>query len=1179
MFAHLHVHTQYSILDGAAPIAKLFAKVHEDEQIALAITDHGNMFGVKEFLKVSEKYPDVKPIVGCEVYVSPDGREVRRGREDQSSNHLVLLAKNMAGYKNLIKLSSLAYTEGFYYRPRVDHVLLERYHEGLIACSACLAGEVPSLLLEGKKKEAEERILLYKKLFGEDYYIELHRHKSKNPALQEVYEHQKRIENDLIELAYRHDIKIIAANDVHFVEAGDAMAHDRLICINTNSEVDDPKRMRYTGEEYFKTQSEMLELFSDLPHALENTLEIVSKIERYSIDNKPIMPDFPIPVAFEDANVYLRHLTFEGAEKLYGSLNETTMERIEYELGTIKNMGFPGYFLIVRDFIHAARNMGVWVGPGRGSVAGSVVAYCLGITKIDPIKYGLLFERFLNPERISMPDMDIDFSDDGRGKVLQYVEDKYGKDHVSHVVTFGTMAAKSAIKDVARIQRLTLSESERLAKMIPDRLPEKDGKAQEVTLANCMNALAAFKEEMLSKEPLIPLTLEYAQKLEGSIRHTGVHACAIIIGKDSLMEHIPLFTAKDKESGEEMLVSQYEGSNIEEVGMLKMDFLGLRALSIIRESIDNVRRMHGVEIDIDALPLDDTKTYELFSRGDTVGIFQFESDGMRKWLTELKPNRFEDLIAMNALYRPGPMAYIPDFIKRKFNQKYIEYDLPGMEEFLAETYGITVYQEQVMLLSQKLAGFTGGQADSLRKAIGKKDMGKMKEQEKLFKEGGLQLGHPEAKLKKIWEDWVSFAEYAFNKSHSTCYALLGYQTAWLKANYPKEFMAGSLSRNLDKMDEISKLMDESKRIGIAVLGPDINESEMNFTVNSQGAIRFGMGGIKGVGSAAVEMIVKEREDNGPFTSIFDFVERVNPSSVLNRKIMDSLVYAGAFDSFKTIGRSDFFAVSGKDEVYIDQLIRYGYKVQLEKKSNVNSLFGMHDAIPAVRPQHTPTVEFSKLEILNKERELVGMYLSSHPLDGYAFEIKHFVTHSLLDASELLKEVSAKRAPADIEVSLAGLVTSVKKSVTKKTGKPWASFTIEDFKGSLSFSLFGKDYENFMGYLEPGLALYIRCQTQPRFGGNSEEREFKIRKISLLANVKDELVKRVCLKLPVEIITPEFRKEFMNVLKENVGAVRLNIKLVDRQNEMMVDFFSRSFSVAMNPGFLGFLERLGIGYEL
>ena len=1176
MFVHLHVHTQYSILDGAAPIPKLFAKAQADGQPALAITDHGNMFGVKEFLDVAAKFPEVKPIVGCEVYLSPDGRQVRRGKEDQSSKHLVLLAKNITGYKNLIKLSSLAYTQGFYYRPRVDHDLLQQYHEGLIACSACLAGEIPSLLLQGKKEEAESRACWYKQLFGEDYYIELQRHKSKDPGLQEVYEEQQRIESELIALALKHDIKLVATNDVHFIDAGDAMAHDRLICINTNADVNDPNRLRYTREEYFKTKEEMAELFADIPGIFQNSLEVADKIERYSIDNELIMPDFPIPDSFEDADAYLRHLTYEGAKAYYGSIDDSLEERIEFELNTIKQMGFPGYFLIVQDFIREARDMGVWVGPGRGSAAGSVVAYCLEITKIDPIKYGLLFERFLNPERISMPDMDIDFSDDGRAKVLQYVEEKYGKDHVSHVVTFGTMGAKSAIKDVARIQGLPLSESERLTKMLPDRLPDKDGKPQPVTLAHCLNVLPRFQQEMESKNALIPSTLDFAQKLEGSIRNIGVHACAIIIGKNNLMEYIPLCTQKDKETGEEMLVSQFEGSHIEKVGMLKMDFLGLRTLSILREAVDNVRRGQGIEIDLETLPLDDAKTFELFSRGDTIGVFQFESDGMRKWLSRLKPGHFEDLIAMNALYRPGPMEKIPDFIERKYGRKTIEYDLPGMDEYLAETYGITVYQEQVMLLSQKLAGFTGGQADSMRKAIGKKNRKEMQEMEVLFKNGGITLGHPQEKLRKIWEDWVSFAEYAFNKSHATGYALLGYQTAYLKANYPAEFMAGVLSRNLGDIDEISKCMDECKRMGLTVLGPDVNESDMNFAVNARGALRFGMGGIKGVGSAAIELLVQERKARGPYQSIYDFVERVSPT-VLNKKTMEGLVYAGAFDSFDSIRRVDYFVVNDKEETFLDQLIRYGSKMQAEQGKETQSLFGMHNAIPVVRPEPLRAADYSEIDLLNKEKELVGIYISAHPLDSYIFEINHFTTHSLTEAVELLKDVTASNKAPEQDLCLAGLVTSVKKAVAKKTGKPWAEFMVEDFTGSLKFSLFGKDYENFLGYLDPGLSLFIRCQPQPRFGSTSGEWELKIRKITLLANVKDELITQVCLKLPVDIITSEFRRELVAVLQEHSGATRLNIKMVDQANQIVVDFFSRSFRVSMNPGLLAFLERNGIGY--
>ena len=1176
MFAHLHVHTQYSILDGAAPIPKLFAKAQADGQVALAITDHGNMFGVKEFLEVAAKFPEIKPIVGCEVYLSPDGRTVRRGKEDQSSKHLILLAKNMIGYKNLIKLSSLAYIEGFYYKPRIDHELLEQYHEGLIACSACLAGEIPSLLLQGKKEEADARVSWYKELFGADYYIELQRHKSKDPGLQEVYEHQMQIESELIGLALKYDIKLVATNDVHFIDAEDALTHDRLICVNTNANVDDPDRLRYTREEYFKTKEEMAALFADIPGIFENSLEIVDKIQRYSINSDIIMPDFPIPDSFEDADSYLRHLTYQGANACYGVIDELLEKRIEFELSTIKKMGFPGYFLIVQDFIQAARDMGVWVGPGRGSAAGSVVAYCLGITKIDPIKYGLLFERFLNPERISMPDMDIDFSDDGRAKVLQYVEEKYGKDHVSHVVTFGTMAAKSAIKDVARIQGLPLSESERLAKMVPDPQPDKDGNVQPVPLSDCLSKLPGFQQEMQSKNPLIVSTLEFAQKLEGSIRNVGVHACAIIIGKNNLTEYIPLFTQKDKSTGEEMLVSQFEGSHIEKVGMLKMDFLGLRTLSILRESVDNVKRRHGITIDLDTLPLNDAKTYELFGRGDTVGIFQFESDGMRKWLNRLKPSRLEDLIAMNALYRPGPMGKIPDFIERKSGRQAIEYDLPGMEEYLAETYGITVYQEQILLLSQKIAGFTGGQADTMRKAIGKKNWEEMQKMEALFKEGGIKLGHPEEKLKKIWEDWVSFAKYAFNKSHSAGYALLGYQTAYLKVNYPAEFMAGALSRNLGNIEEISKCMDECKRMGLTVLGPDINESDMNFTVNNRGALRFGMGGIKGVGSAAIELLVQERSVHGPYTSVYNFVERVH-ATVLNKKTMEGLIYAGAFDSFDALRRVDFFVTNDKDETFLDQLIRYGTKMQAEQGKEQHSLFGMHNAIPVVRPEPIRAEDFSEIDFLNKEKELVGIYLSAHPLDSYKFELNHFITHSLSEAAELLKEAALKNKVPEQDICLAGLVTSVKNAVVKKTGKPWAEFTVEDFTASLKFTLFGKDYETFMGYLTPGLSLFVRCQPQPRFGAKSDEWELKIRKITLLAHVKDELITQVCFKLPVEMITPEFRKELVKVLQEHSGSVRLNIKIIDQDNQIVVDFFSRSFRVSMNPGLVDFLDRNGIAY--
>ncbi len=1189
-FVHLHVHTQYSILDGAAPINKLFKRAAEDNQQALAITDHGNMFGVKEFLKVAKDYPDVKPIVGCEFYVSKEGRHLRRGKEDQSSYHLVLLAKNFQGYKNLIKLASYAYIEGYYYKPRIDRELLEMFGSDLICSSACLAGEVPRAISAGRIDEAEETILWYKNLFGEDYYLELQRHETDVPGADTtVFPQQQKVNKVILELAAKHGVKCIATNDVHFVSADDREAHDRLICLTTNADYEDPDRLRYSKQEYLKTQEEMSEIFKDLPEILDNTIEIASKIEKYSIDSSPIMPYFPLPENFTDANDYLRTLAYEGAAVRYGELTDVQKERIEFELATIVKMGFPDYFLIVRDFINAGREMGVSVGPGRGSVAGSVVAYCLKITEIDPFKYDLLFERFLNPDRVSMPDIDIDFDDDGRSKVLKYVEEKYGKEKVSHVITFGTMAARSAIRDVARIQKLPLNESDRLAKMIPVKLPESEGKSTEVTLANCLKFVPEFQEAVNNGSQLVKDTIEFAQKLEGNVRNVGVHACAILIGREDLREYIPISTAKDKDTGEEMWVSQYEGSYIEQVGLLKMDFLGLRTLSIIKDAVNNIKKSKNIVVDIDHIPLDDPDTFALFSRGDSLGTFQFESDGMRKWLRELKPNRFEDLIAMNALYRPGPMDYIPDFIHRKFGLKQIEYDLPVMKEVLEDTYGITVYQEQVMLLSQKIAGFGRGDADNMRKAMGKKnrkDMDKLKEK---FLSGGQNNGHPVAVLEKVWKDWEAFAEYAFNKSHSACYAWIGYQTAYLKAHFPAEYMAATLSRNLNDIGEIGKFMDECKRMGINVLGPDVNESSDTFTVNKKGDIRFGMAGVKGVGAAAVEQIVKAREAaEGGFTSVFDFVEKVNLSAV-NKRTIESLVYAGAFDGFGQIKREQFFVTNNKDESFLDQLLRYGNRYQADFVSESNSLFGEQHSPKPVTPEIPPIPEVDSLELLKREKELIGMYISAHPLDQYSFEIKNFTTHTLAQAVEMPDMALKNKNLQGKEVILAGLVGAVKTSYTRSTGKPFSNFTLEDFEGSAGFSLYGKDYEAFMQYIQQGLPLLIKCVISPRYpvgnkvnekGEKAEPSEYilKIKNIRLLANTKEDFIREFNIYVDVSRLDSFLRKNLVKQIKENKGKTVLILNITDIENQMAVEFISGKFAVSLNSSFLEFLENNGVKYS-
>ncbi|MDR2362590.1 MAG: DNA polymerase III subunit alpha [Prevotellaceae bacterium] len=1209
-FIHLHVHTQYSILDGMSSIEGLFGKAQADGQTALAITDHGNMFGVKEFLNTARKFPDVKPIVGCEVYVSPEGRSMRRGREDQSSNHLILLAKNLNGYYNLVKLVSRAYIEGFYYKPRIDHELLTQYHDDLIACSACLAGEAPRAILNGNVEEAEKIVLWYKQLFGDDYYLELQRHETHDPrADQNVFPAQQKVGVHLLALARKHNIKIIATNDVHFINAEDADAHDRLICVNTNSEVDDPARMRYTKQEWMKTAAEMAALFADLPEALETTLEIAAKIEPYSIDNKPIMPYFPIPGDYTDSDEYLRHLTLKGAAARYGDLTDTIRERIDFELSTIKRMGYPDYFLIVQDFIAAARAMGVWVGPGRGSAAGSVVAYCLGITDIDPLKYDLLFERFLNPERISMPDIDIDFDDDGRAKVLKYVEDKYGKDHVSHVITFGTMAARSAIRDVARVQKLELSAADRLAKAIPmrwdrkqpkkdkNRLPimDEQGKPEmedmPITLENCVQYVPELQRALHDDEnPLLQTTIKFAMQLENSIRNTGVHACAIIIGRNNLMEHIPISIAKDKETGEDLWVSQYEGAHIEDVGMLKMDFLGLKTLSILRDAIENIKLRRGIDVDLTHIPMDDAKTYELFSRGETVGTFQYESDGMRKWLRELKPTRFEDLIAMNALYRPGPMSNIPSFINRKHGLEKITYELPETAEILSDTYGITVYQEQVMLLSQKLAGFTGGQADTLRKAMGKKQKKTLAKMKNDFLAGAIQNGHSEEICNEIWRGWESFAEYAFNKSHSTCYALLGYQTAYLKANYPAEYMAAALSRNLNDIDEISKFMDECRRIGIKVMEASVNESYSKFTVNAAGHIRFGMGAIKGVGSLAVETIVKERRTNGLFHGVYDFVERV-PLNIVNRRTIEALVLAGAFDEFGTITRPQFFGKSSKDEVFVDSLIRYGNKIQSDKILNTNSLFGGQHEVSILKPKPpTDVEEWTTLDILKREKDVTGMFLSSHPLAKYQFELEHFVTHNLADIQALLEQVPASTALQSAVFSVSGIITDKIVRETKRDQKLYMHFKVEDSSGKYQFSLFSKDYDNFKQYIDVDHAVLIRFQFIQRGRGwdmpDNKQPEWKvqIRSIELLGDLRDK-VRNIRITLPVENLTTEFIDRFMVVTEtagkvdENKGKTKLMFLLTQQDRKLYVETSSRKYRIFLSQDFLDFLHAEGLSYKI
>ncbi|MBO7305097.1 MAG: DNA polymerase III subunit alpha [Bacteroidales bacterium] len=1199
-FAHLHVHTYYSVLDGQASIKSHFKKAQENGQTALAITDHGNMFGVKEFFKVAKDFPDIKPIIGCEVYVNRDGRFTKRGKEDQGAYHLILLAKNLKGYYNLVKIVSIGYTEGFYYKPKIDREVLEKYHENLICCSACLGGEIPKFINTGNLKEAEETALWYKNLFGEDYYLEVQLHVSQVPGMtQEVAQLQQQANEEIFKMSQRLGIKTVATNDAHFSRREDGPAHDRLICLTTNANYSDTRRMRYTQEEYLKTEEEMRALFPDHPEAIDNTMEIVDKIERYKIDRDHVLPLFPIPDEFQDSNDYLRHLVYKGAEKKYKTITDECRERIDFELGTIKRMGFPDYFLIVQDFIAAARGMGVWVGPGRGSAAGSVVAYCLGITNLDPIKYDLLFERFLNPDRISMPDIDVDFDDDGRGKVLNYVEEKYGKDHVSHVVTFGTMATKSAIKDLARIHEVPLQESDRLTKLVPDKFPEEEEKyvdenGQEkvktkkvkVTVENCIKLVPEIKEAFENSEIAgVHDTLEYAKKLEGTVRNTGVHACAIIIGRDNLTDHIPISIAKDKETGEDMWVSQYEGSFIEDVGMLKMDFLGLRTLSILKEAVSNVKKRHGIDIDIEAIPIDDKKTFELFGRGDTVAVFQFESPGMQKWLRELQPSRFEDLIAMNALYRPGPMDYIPDFVARKKGEQAIEYDLPQMEEILQDTYGVTVYQEQVMLLSQKLANFTKGMADGLRKAMGKKLIDKMMELKVKFMEGGEANGHPQETLEKIWKDWTAFAQYAFNKSHATCYAWVAYQTGYMKAHYPAEFMAANLTKNINNMDEITKLVGECNRMGIQVLGPDINESSGTFSVNKAGNVRYGMAGVKGVGAAAIDAIVDIRGEK-PFEGIFDFAERIAPVNNIGKKIIESLAYVGAFDSFPEITRPQFFMENSRGDIFVDALMKYAQKLQTDQFDSQNSLFGgLEESVKPTPPEIPASREYNKMEFLKKEKELVGKYLSAHPLDMYKFEIENFVKQTLSQIQELEAESGSRPDLAGKELYVAAIVSKVAKKMGKD--KPFIDVEFEDYSGSYSHRLFSKDYEKYMSYMQEGNILYIKFALVPPFIKNDDKQEkpkvlpckLRIKRVALLANTKEEFVKGISVTIPVTRFNADFNKALVNALKSNKGEKTLNLHVIDYVNKMQVKFFSRKFKVDITEDFITFLQLNSLDYKV
>ena len=1264
-FVHLHVHTQYSILDGLSSIDALFKKAEKLGMPALAITDHGNMYGVKEFFKFAGKHVDketghykVKPIVGCEVYVTRHYDHQLKDKDHRGYYHLILLAKNYEGYRNLMKIVSTAHTEGLYFgKPRVSHDVIEKYHDNLICSSACLAGEIPRDILAGDLDAARKAIRWHKDLFGDDYYLEVMLHRTEVPRLSlDLYEQQKKVNEEIFNLAAEMGVKVIATNDVHFVDKEDGPAHDHLICLNTGKYIDEEDRLHYTQQEYLKSEEEMLALFPDHPEVISNTIEVAGKISEYSIDRDHVLPKFEIDGDFlagidgylekyrsvidegrcdKKGNyrgdefcksvAYLCHLTYIGARKRYGdTLSDEQAERLDFELKTICRMGFPDYFLIVQDYIAASRAAGSMVGPGRGSAAGSAVAYCLGITNIDPIRYNLLFERFLNPDRISMPDIDVDFED--LPKAHKYVEDTYGKDHVSRVITFGTMLAKGAIKDVARVNRLPLPESDRLSKLVPDHLSEKVEKEYpfnpkfdelrpgfksyekevevddpdnpgskktvtkwfqkgfedvdvKITLENCYRLVPEFIDELNNGTPEVRNVLHFARKLEGCIRQVGMHACATIIGRGNLTDYIPICLSVDKETGENVWTSQYDGHYIEDVGMLKMDFLGLNTLTIIHSCLDMIEKRFGTRIDIEAIPIDDKDTYEnIYSRGDTKSVFQFESPGMMKHLQALHPERFEDLIAMNALYRPGPMDYIPSFIARKLGNEPIEYDLPEMEEYLAETYGITVYQEQVMLLSRKLANFTKGEADKLRKAMGKKQIAVMMELKEKFMTNVVANGHPEKILDKIWKDWEKFAQYAFNKSHATCYAWVSYQTGWLKCHYPAEFQAANLSCNLSNMAEIKEILADCKAHKLKVLNPDVNESDVQFSVNSEGNIRFGLKGIRGFGSNVADAIISCREADGPFEDVFDFVERM--SGNINRKALECLVYSGAFDSFG-YDRKQYFLPCQNGNPFIDELARYATLYSQDAANTAASLFGEVEELKPVRPEIPAMIgESDPLEMLQKEKEYVGMYISSHPLDKYSFEIDNFTNCELSALQATIAECEALGKKK--RVCVAGLVTSVENRVTK-VGKPFSKTILEDYSGTYELALFSGDHEKYMGYLNLHNELFIEGDIEEKYFVKPEERaqgkkspySFKVKNMTLMGNVADTMISSLVLQLETPQLGSSLNRNLLSLINSNKGKIPLKINLYDPQTKYRINFHSKKFSVAVTSEFVNALKILGI----
>jgi DNA polymerase-3 subunit alpha len=1193
-FSHLHVHTQFSLLDGAADVSSLYKKAVNDNMPGLAITDHGNMFGVFKFVAEAGKYntPEnpnkIKPIVGCEFYLVNDRHKRQFTKEDKDVRyHQLFLAKNPEGYANLVKLCSLGYMEGLYGKyPRIDKELVLKYHKGLIATTCCLGASVPRTILKKGEEEGEKEFKWWLDIFGEDYYVELQRH--------DIPE-QNKVNEVLLKFAQKHNVKIIASNDSHYVDQADANAHDILLCINTGEkqstptlkDFDDDASMKgkrfafYNDQFYFKNTQEMTKLFSDIPQSIDNTNEIVSKISPLKLKQDIMLPNYQIPPGFATQDDYLHHITYMGAKERYKEITPDVEERLNFELFTVKTMGFAGYFLIVADFIKAGRDLGVLIGPGRGSAAGSAVAYCIGITNIDPIKYNLLFERFLNPDRKSMPDIDTDFDDEGRQKVIDYVVEKYGKNQVAQIVTYGTMAAKMSIKDVARVLDLPLQESNMLAKMVPER--------PGISLKRVLTAPMTGDESLEDKEGLGKDELEEIKKLrtimagddmsarvlkealilEGSVRGTGIHAAGIIIAPKDLTDIIPVATSKESE----LLITQFDGKVIEDAGVIKMDFLGLKTLTIIRDALRMIKQNHGVEIVIDDVPLDDQKTFELYQRGDTNGTFQFESAGMQKYLKELKPDKFADLIAMNALYRPGPIEYIPNFIKRKHGQEVVSYDLEDMKEYLEDTYGITVYQEQVMLLSQKLANFTKGDADVLRKAMGKKDKKTLDKLKPQFIENASKNGHDAKTLEKVWTDWEKFAQYAFNKSHSTCYAFVAFQTAYLKAHYPGEYMASVLTHNLSNIDKITFFMDECKRIGVPVLGPDVNESSYQFSVNKKGEIRFGMGAVKGVGEAAVQSIVEEREKNGPFKSIFDLVRRINLRAA-NKKTFESLAYAGGFDSFG-INRSTYFFNEGNDNIsFLEKAIRYGNGQQDAANSSQVSLFGEESAVDMPEPGIPLCEAWGNIEQLKYEKDVVGFYISGHPLDTYKLEMDNFCIHHIAD-SKKIEENKNK------ELVFGGVVTGVHNGITK-TGNPWGKIIIEDYNESSEIAFFGEDYVKFKQYMVNGLFLYIRGKVSERFRGSGNF-EFKVSSIQLLSELRDKLAKSITIQVPLRSLNDEFITRFNSIITENSKAesrnCTLRFKVIDAEENITVDLPSKRIRVSPNNEFIAMLKDNQLDFKL